>query len=233
MSSSDIHKPATVAAPGRWPVESLETRILDNLADGILALDHEWRIVAFNAAAERLTGYTRDQAVGKFCYELLRSTRCGDACPVRLAMQTGEPQRNVLISARHRKGHRCWLCISASPVRDEEGRIIGGLEILREAACIHDSCCETDQEADGAGACEHAERARLIREAEVGYSRPSHRAILSAELRPEDPEGRTAEAEKLMGLLQAHGWNRQRTADALGISRSTLWRRMKEFGLID
>ncbi len=226
-SDNKQHESAAWAGPG------VEARILDNLADGILALDLDWRIVALNAAAERLTGYSREEALGKHCYDLLRSTRCGDACPVRLAIQADEPQRNVLISARHRSGRRCWLCVSASPVRNADGEIVGGLEILREAACIHDTCCETEHEVEGAGACEHAERARLIREAEGGYSRPSHRAILSAELRPEDPEGRTVEAEKLMSLLQAHGWNRQKTAESLGISRSTLWRRMKEFGLID
>jgi PAS domain S-box-containing protein len=216
-----------------WAGQNIETRILNNLADGILAIDLDWRIVALNAAAERLTGYSRGEAIGKHCYDLLRTTRCGDACPVRIAIQAEAPQRNVLVSARHRHGQRCWLCISASPVLDDQGSVIGGLEILREAACIHSTCCETEHEVDGAGACEHAERARIIREAEGGHARPSHRAILSAELRPEDPEGRTAEAEKLMGLLQAHGWNRQKTAESLGISRSTLWRRMKEFGLID
>lgn len=230
--STASNKP-TIGDAAVWSGQTIETRILDNLADGILAIDLDWRIVAVNAAAERLTGYSRQEAIGKHCYDLLRTTRCGDACPVRLAIQTEAPQRNVLISARHRHGQRCWLCISASPVLDDQGQVIGGLEILREAACIRSACCETEHEVEGAGACEHAERARIIREAEGGHARPSHRAILSAELRPEDPEGRTAEAEKLMGLLQAHGWNRQKTAESLGISRSTLWRRMKEFGLID
>lgn len=216
-----------------WSGRPVETRILDNLADGLLAVDLEWRVVSINLAAEKLTGFTRKQALGKFCYELFQSTRCGDACPVRKAIQTGEPQRNVLLSSRHRKGTRTWMCISASAVRDDEGTVIGGLEVLRHAACIQDACCETEVEIDGAGACEHAERAQLIREAQEGHSRPSHRAILSAELRPENLDARTAEAEKLLGLLQAHGWNRQRTAETLGISRSTLWRRMKEFGLID
>ena len=226
-------KPASLNSPAHpWPALGIEERILDNLADGIMAVDADWRIVAVNEAAVRLTGFSREHAVGKHCYDLLRSTRCGDACPVRIAMHTGEPQRNVLISARHRRGDRLWLCISASPVYDDKGTVIGGLEVLRRAACIESTCCETEAEAEGAGHCEHAERAKLIRQAEAGHSRPSHRAILSAELRPEVVDSRTAEAEKLMGLLQANGWNRQRTADALGISRSTLWRRMKEFGLI-
>jgi PAS domain S-box-containing protein len=234
MSPSSI---TSATATRAWPSECVEARILENLPDGIMALDLDWRIVALNSAAERLIGYSRAEAVGQHCYELLRTTRCGDTCPVRLAIKEGTSQRNLLVSARHRQGRRRWLCISASPAFDDEGRTIGGLEVLREASCIHSSCCETEREQaegiDGAGACEHAERARLIREAEAGHSRPSHRAILSAALRPDDPEGRTAEAEKLMGLLQANGWNRQKTSESLGISRSTLWRRMKEFGLID
>jgi PAS domain S-box-containing protein len=212
---------------------AMEPQILDNLSDGVLAVDADYKILAINAAAERLTGFQRDQVIGRYCYELLRSTRCGDGCPVRAAMKTGEPQRNILVSTKQASGKRRWLCISTSPMVDAQGRVVGGLEILREAACVTDSCCEASDEVEGGGVCSHADRAALIREAEGGHSRPSHRAILQAELRPEDVDGLTAEAEKLQGLLQAHGWNRQRTAEALGISRSTLWRRMKEFGLID
>jgi DNA-binding NtrC family response regulator len=40
------------------------------------------------------------------------------------------------------------------------------------------------------------------------------------------------EVRVLFGELDAHGWNREETARALGISRSTLWRRMKKWGLI-
>jgi transcriptional regulator of acetoin/glycerol metabolism len=31
-------------------------------------------------------------------------------------------------------------------------------------------------------------------------------------------------------MLERHGWNYSRTADALGISRTTLWRKLKEYG---
>jgi transcriptional regulator of acetoin/glycerol metabolism len=40
------------------------------------------------------------------------------------------------------------------------------------------------------------------------------------------------EAQRLLDALDAHGWNRGATAEALRISRSTLWRRMKEYGLL-
>jgi transcriptional regulator of acetoin/glycerol metabolism len=40
------------------------------------------------------------------------------------------------------------------------------------------------------------------------------------------------EVRRLLEVLGAHSWRRDDTARALGISRSTLWRRMKEYGLV-
>ena len=41
---------------------------------------------------------------------------------------------------------------------------------------------------------------------------------------------RRAEAEELRRALDAHGWRRSEAASALGMSRTTLWRKMREFG---
>ncbi|MFH1462810.1 MAG: sigma 54-interacting transcriptional regulator [Pseudomonadota bacterium] len=63
--------------------------------------------------------------------------------------------------------------------------------------------------------------------------RPGTRSILGAALpEPEQEEHLPPEATKLLEALRLHGWHRERAAEALGISRSTLWRRMKEFGLL-
>jgi DNA-binding NtrC family response regulator len=46
-----------------------------------------------------------------------------------------------------------------------------------------------------------------------------------------EPQGGDDEAGRLRDVLAAHRWNRAEAARALGISRTTLWRRMREFGL--
>lgn len=45
-------------------------------------------------------------------------------------------------------------------------------------------------------------------------------------------EAASPEVRSLVEVLNAHGWSRSETARAIGISRSTLWRRMKQYGLI-
>ena len=49
---------------------------------------------------------------------------------------------------------------------------------------------------------------------------------------PAGPARDRPEVRALIELLNAHGWNRAATARALGVSRGTLWRRMKEYALI-
>jgi len=49
--------------------------------------------------------------------------------------------------------------------------------------------------------------------------------------RPDEVAVSPAEREELQRTLEAHRWNRQSSAQALGISRSTLWRRMRALGL--
>jgi DNA-binding NtrC family response regulator len=68
---------------------------------------------------------------------------------------------------------------------------------------------------------------QLLSEA-IGASPGGPRAA-SADL-PDALEDRP-EVRRLVQALDAHQWNRRKTARTLGISRSTLWRRMRDYGL--
>ena len=47
--------------------------ILNSIADGVFTIDTNWRIESFNAAAERITGFTAEEAIGKVCREIFRA----------------------------------------------------------------------------------------------------------------------------------------------------------------
>lgn len=72
---------------------------LDGLADGYLALDPEFRIVAINAAAERFYGVERDHVLGRAVGEIWPGSMDGEtATLVRRAMATGRAHRQELVS---------------------------------------------------------------------------------------------------------------------------------------
>jgi len=53
-------------------------------------------------------------------------------------------------------------------------------------------------------------------------------------LRPDPPpEGSNEEAEKIRAILKQYPQNRLEAARALRMSRTTLWRKMKKYGIID
>lgn len=46
------------------------------------------------------------------------------------------------------------------------------------------------------------------------------------------PEEISGEPDRIRLALEAHRWRREEAARALGISRATLWRKMREYGLL-
>jgi PAS domain S-box-containing protein len=57
--------------------------ILESISDGVFTVDHEWRIMSFNRAAETITGIPRAEAIGRHCWEVFRSNMCEEACALK------------------------------------------------------------------------------------------------------------------------------------------------------
>ncbi|NDY43760.1 PAS domain-containing protein, partial [Dissulfurirhabdus thermomarina] len=55
------------------------------------------RITSFNRAAEEITGWKREDALGRPCQEVFRSSVCGDACILGQALRHGRPVVNRTI----------------------------------------------------------------------------------------------------------------------------------------
>ena len=61
------------------PQENL-ARILDNLKEGVIAHDLQRRIFFFNRQAEMITGYQREEVLGRDCHEAFGIPFCGERC---------------------------------------------------------------------------------------------------------------------------------------------------------
>jgi PAS domain S-box-containing protein len=102
--------------------------ILDSLVEHVVYHDMEMRILWANRAACESLGMSREELIGRQCYELwpTRSDPCED-CPVEEARDTGQPQA----LEKTTPDGRSWF-IQASPVRDSNGDIVGMVELTLE-----------------------------------------------------------------------------------------------------
>ncbi len=106
--------------------------ILDSIADGVFTVDRNWRITSFNFAAELITGWEREDAIGSFCSDVFHSSICGKNCAVAEALYTGSPVTNRSITIKDADGKGKPISISAAPLLDVVGNVIGGVETFRD-----------------------------------------------------------------------------------------------------
>lgn len=110
--------------------------ILDSIADGVFTVDDSWRITSFNSAAERITGYDRQEVIGRPCYEVFRASICRSSCALRRTMDTGSPIVNVPVEAVGKDGTLLPLSVSTAILRAPDGHRVGGVETFRDMSTV-------------------------------------------------------------------------------------------------
>ena len=106
--------------------------ILDSINEGVFTVDSEWRVTSFNSAAERITGVRRSEAIGRPCCEVFRASICETACALRRTMSSGEPVVNATANIVNRAGEQVPIRISTALLKDESGKVIGGVETVQD-----------------------------------------------------------------------------------------------------
>ncbi len=102
------------------------------------AVDKELTITHFNEAAATLTGCTMDDALGRKCKDVFRTERCKEDCALKSCMKKGKSlvgEECELIGAEEQKIN---AVISAVPLNGDDGSLIGGIEIIRDATAEHE-----------------------------------------------------------------------------------------------
>jgi len=112
--------------------------ILDSINDGVFTVDRQWRITSFNRSAERITGVSREEAVGRPCCEVFRASICETDCALRQTLASGHPITNKAVYILNAQGDRVPISISTAIFRDHDGDIIGGAETFRDLSVVED-----------------------------------------------------------------------------------------------
>jgi len=110
--------------------------ILDSINEGVFTINTDWRITAFNRAAEQITGVPRQEALGRPCCEVFRASICENACALKQTLRTGNPLVSTTAAIITNSGDRIPIRISTAQLKDENGQVIGGVESFQDLSQI-------------------------------------------------------------------------------------------------
>lgn len=112
--------------------------LLENLFEGLYFVDANRTIIRWNKAAEKLTGFTSAEMLGKHCSDNLLNhvdengrQLCIGHCPLVKVMDEGLPlEQDVFL--HHKNGHRLPIRVRAHPLCDSGGTVVGAAELFTD-----------------------------------------------------------------------------------------------------
>ena len=112
--------------------------ILDSIADGVFTIDNEKNVTSFNKAAEKITGISKEHAIGQKCFDVLHANICQTACVLEKTLKTGKEIIDLPIIVINSEGKTIPVSISTAVLKDKKGEIIGGVETFRDLSSIEE-----------------------------------------------------------------------------------------------
>jgi diguanylate cyclase (GGDEF)-like protein/PAS domain S-box-containing protein len=108
--------------------------VLDNLQTGVYIVDRNRRIRFWNQGAEQITGYLRQDVVGRFLRDHFLATGDGPknldsdpVDPINLVFRDGKSS-TMDVSILHKDGYRVPIVLRTNPIRNGRGAVVGAAE---------------------------------------------------------------------------------------------------------
>ncbi len=116
--------------------EELSQLIFNSISDGVFTVDRHCIITSFNQAAERITGFHANEAVGKHCFDIFRTEVCHKQCALKDTLKTQNQVQDARVSILTRDGCEVPIQVTTTLLRDEDNSVIGAVEFFRDISEI-------------------------------------------------------------------------------------------------
>jgi len=106
--------------------------VINSLPIAVLTVNSELKITGFNPRAEQLTGYSKKEAMGHYCGDILRGGMCKINCPLKTVIKKRQAivQLDTTITGKSKK--TIPVRMNTAGLFDNEGRLLGGLEAFQD-----------------------------------------------------------------------------------------------------
>jgi len=130
--ADQLRKFNTKAFERQFQKEESFVEILNRIPDGVFTFDKDWRINYFNPAAEHITGFYVEDAVGMYCDDVFKITGAGTGNALRQAINDGVDVHNREYEIVNIDGKRKSVICSTTAFRNGQGEVTGGVEIFKD-----------------------------------------------------------------------------------------------------
>jgi two-component system phosphate regulon sensor histidine kinase PhoR len=106
--------------------------IIDSLPVAIITVSSELKITSFNSWAEELTGYSVEEAMGRYCGEILQGAMCNIHCPLKTVINRQNPIVRLETTITNKQGQTISVRMNTAALLDDDGELIGGVEAFQD-----------------------------------------------------------------------------------------------------
>ena len=112
--------------------DNLKDHILESIGEGVFTVDKSFKINFFNKAAEKITGYDREEVLGKFCKHVFRSKLCFTDCPIALALKSKNTIYDFESQIQTKEGPNKPIRMNSAVLYNESKDPTGGIISFRD-----------------------------------------------------------------------------------------------------
>jgi len=157
--------------------------IVESSDDAIISTRLDQTVVSWNAAASRLFGYSAEEMIGKPITLIYPPESYEDELQSLARIRRGERTDHYETYRVTKDGRRVEVSVSASPVRDEQGRIVGASKIVRDIGALREAQRELRKAIQEREQLLESERSARSEAERLGHMKDEFLATLSHELR--------------------------------------------------
>jgi PAS domain S-box-containing protein len=107
----------------------------DHFPEGVFLINTRWQVGYFNRRAEEITGFSRDEVMGKFCWDVFRADQCQKNCPMRITMSTGEMLVDREVEITTKAGVKRLILVNTAQIKRPGNVVLGGVETFHHLTC--------------------------------------------------------------------------------------------------
>lgn len=110
--------------------------LFENLAEAVFTINNRWRITGFNRLAEEVTGFNRQEVLGRYCWDIFKSDRCQKNCPLKATLADGVTRSDQDVRMLNSGGRRLDVLVNTSIIKDKKDSVVGAIEFFRPLTLV-------------------------------------------------------------------------------------------------